>query len=311
MPNLTATTDLCRLLSDPSRVRLLALLAQEELTVAELTRITQLAQSRVSTHLRKLHDASMVRSRRAGTSTFYALSGRSMPDETGRMWGLVRDSADDPLLDRDESELIQVIRGRESGATWADSVAGHMARHYSPGRTWESMIRGVVGLVQLGRVLDLASGDGALAELLAPRSEQVVCVDISAPVVDKGQARLESLGNVSFHCADMHDLPFPDASFDQCLLMNSLSYTSRPVRVLNEVARVLTPGGALVGVALRRHNHQDLVAQYDHVHLGFEPEELQDLLEQCGFSVALCARAAQERRPPHFELITIHAVRPP
>ena len=309
MPNLIATTDLCRLLGDPSRVRLLALLAQEELTVAELTRVTHLAQSRVSTHLRKLRNAGMLRSRRDGSFTYYALNQGSMPEEARGLWEIVRETAQDPLLERDQLELAAVIRGRNEGTSWADSVAGNMARHYSPGRTWESMIRGLVGLTRLGRVLDLASGDGTLAELLASRSKSIVCVDISQRVVRKGQERLREVPNLTFRCADMHALPFEDASFDQCLLMSSLSYTSDPEQVLREVARVLVPGGALVGIALRQHNHGAIVAEYDHVHMGFEPSELRELLVLTGFDVDRCEATMQEPRPPHFELITIHAAR--
>src|ERR1700733_13671897 len=101
MPGLDATTELLRLLGDPTRLRLLALLAREaELTVAEVTRVTELAQSRVSTHLGKLREADVVRDRRVGASSFYALNEAAWPDGTRRLFALVREATADPLLEQ-------------------------------------------------------------------------------------------------------------------------------------------------------------------------------------------------------------------
>jgi SAM-dependent methyltransferase len=305
MPDLDATTELFRLLGDPTRLRLLALLAGDELSVAELTDITQLAQSRVSTHLGLLRDAGLIRSRRAGSSTFHALA--TMPAEAAKAWEIAR-SADDPLLAQDRERAAAAVAAR-AGASWADQVAGQMARHYSPGRTWEAAARGLVGLCQLGRVLDVASGDGALAELLAPRAEAVVCVDLSARVVASGQKRLAHVANLRFVEGDMHALPLSDAAFDAAMLMSALEFAHDPRRVLGEVARVLVPGGRLVGNALRAHGHGAAVAPYDHVQLGFEPADLRAWLDDAGFDVAACTPTAREARAPHFEVVTFHATR--
>ena len=79
-------------------------------------------------------------------------------------------------LTGDRRGLDSLIRGRAGSRSWADSVAGQMERHYSPGRTWQATLRGLLGLVQLGRALDVASGDCAIAELLAPRAERITCL---------------------------------------------------------------------------------------------------------------------------------------
>ncbi|MEM7260693.1 MAG: metalloregulator ArsR/SmtB family transcription factor [Planctomycetota bacterium] len=305
MLSLEDSTDLCRLLSDSTRTRLLAILAEEELTVAELTEVTRLTQSRVSTHLGKLREAKLVRDRRDGTSCFYSLN-TAMPEATRQLWELLRDSTADPLIEEDLGRVSDVVRARERGA-WADAVAGRMHRHYSPGRTWEAATRAILGFVELGHVLDVASGDGVLAELVATSAQSVTCVDVSDRVVDAARRRLSHLANVNVIVGDMHALPFEDHRFDQVALMNALTYAAEPAKVIEEAARVLRPGGAIIGSTLKSHKHHDSVAQYDHVQHGFEPEEVHTMLEAAGFTVTCCDITCRERRAPYFEIITIHA----
>jgi ArsR family transcriptional regulator len=309
VPDLSATTELLRLLGDPTRVRLLALLGREELTVAEITDVTQLAQSRVSTHLGKLREAGLVRDRRDGASSFYTLSHDAMPEEARRIWALLEATTEDPLIEQDRERVREVVRARAGGASWADSVAGRMERHYSPGRTWEASLRGLLGLLSLGDVLDVASGDGALAELVAPRCRSMTCLDASEAVIEAARLRLARLDNVRFARGDMHELPFEAASFDQVMLMNCLTFARSPSRALAEAARVLRPGGALAGVTLKAHRHEIAAVTYSHVRFGFEPRELRAMLEAAGFLVDACDVTSRERRPPHFEVISIHARR--
>lgn len=307
MPDLAAATDLLRLLSDPTRVRLLSLLGREQLTVAELTDATRLVQSRVSTHLAKLREAGLLRLRRAGASTYYALDEAGMGDEARRLWTLLSESVDDALLAEDRRRLRE--SRAQSGGTWADSVAGRMERHYSPGRTWEAAARSLVGLARLGDVLDIASGDGALAELIAPRARSVTCLDLSAHVARAGARRVAGRAAVRFLAGDMHALPLPDAAFDAVLLVNSLSYAGDPPRAVAEAVRVLRPGGALVATALRSHGHAAVAAAFDHVQSGFQPARLRTLFERAGCDVSFCDVTSRERRPPHFEVVTLYAER--
>jgi SAM-dependent methyltransferase len=307
--SLAQATELLRLLSDASRVRLLHLLHGQELTVAELTGACRLAQSRVSSHLARLREAGFLRVRRAGTSTYYALHETGLPPDAARLWELLRERAGDALLAEDRRRLAALLRARQG--SWADSVAGSMERHYSPGRTWEAAARALVGLARLGRVLDIASGDGALAELLAPRAQSVTCLDLSPRVVAAGDARLAAKrpGRVRFLRGDMHTLPFADAAFDEVLLLNALTFARNPATVVAEAARVLAPGGALLAVALKTHRHAAAAAAFDHVQNGFQPSRLRALLERAGCEVSLCEVTSRERQPPHFEVITVHARR--
>ena len=191
--------------------------------------------------------------------------------------------------------------------SWADAVAGQMERHYSPGRTWEATARGLLGLCSLGDVLDVASGDGALAELVAPRARSVTCLDISDKVIAAAERRLASLDSVRFVRGDMHALPFDDASFDAVMLMNCLTYAERPKDVLGEAGRVLRSGGVVTGVTLKKHRHERAVAAYGHNNLGFTPTSLARVLRGADLDVERCVVTSREQRQPHFEVITFHA----
>jgi ArsR family transcriptional regulator len=307
LTTLAATTDLFKLFGDPTRVRLAHLVSAEALTVAEITELTGLSQSRVSTHLGRLREAGVVRVRRSRNATLYALCD-AMPADLASVWSCVKTAGDDAVLAEDRRRVSGVIRRR--GGTWADSVAGRMERHYSPGRTWEAAARALVGLADLGDVLDVASGDGALAELVAPSARSVTCLDISPKVVEAARRRFGEHGNVRLQVADMHSLPHADECFDQVMLVNSLSYSDNPARVVEEAARVLAKGGRAVAVALARHAHLSQTAAYNHVQPGFEPTALAAMFTRVGLDVALCDVTSVERRAPHFRVITLYARKP-
>lgn len=308
-PNLETSTQHCRLLSDSTRLRLLRLLEEEALSVAELTQITGLAQSRISTHLGRLRDAGLVADvRRHGRNLYNA----TQPDDAllQALWLLLRNTLGDELINQDAERAKQVVREREPDQAWADSVAGRMESQYSPGRTWEATTRAVMELVSLGQVLDMASGDGVLAELLADRAGHIDCVDISARVVAAGRKRLAHCPNVHFHAADMHALPFADNSYDTIFLLQALTYTNDPAAVLAEVARVLRRGGILIASTLKRHQHEASVARYDHINMGFGVAALRKLALKAGLDVHSCGVTSRERQPPYFEVITLRAALP-
>lgn len=306
MASVDSTVELLSLFADATRVRLLALLGDEELSVAELTSITELPQSRVSTHLGRLREAGLVRDRKAGVSTYYALNDSAMPVAAREVWGLVRTQVDDALLraDRDRRDRL---RESAAGRSWPDSIAGEMERHYSPGRTWEATLHGLLGFVKLGDVLDVASGDGAIAQLLAPRASSLTCVDGSDKMVQAAERRLSCFPNVRVMRSDMHALALDDESFDQVLLLNALTYAERPATVLGELARVLRPGGRLVVVTLAAHAHADVTASYGHLHPGFSPVELERWLRKAGLHAERVAVSSRERRKPYFEVVTAFA----
>ena len=299
-----------KVFADATRVRLLSLIEREELTVAELSAITRLAQPRVSTHLAKLKDAGLVRDRRAGVSAYYRFEESALDGAQRALWNTLREGSDDPLLRQDADRVPGVLAMRAADQNWADSVAGDMERHYSPGRTWEAMARSALPLLEPGDVLDIASGDGVLAELLAPHSHRYVCLDSSTKVVLAASERLRKLKNVEVQEGDMHALPFEDAHFDLVVLMHALTYADEPAQAVAESARVLRHGGRLLLTSLARHEHRATVEAYGHVNLGFSEKDLQKFAAKAGFSITSCETVTRERRPPHFEVIALIARKP-
>src|ERR1700753_9574 len=189
--DLATASGVLRLLADATRVRLLALLEREELTVAELAAILHLAQPRVSTHLAKLKEAELVRDRRAGVSAYYRANAEADPTLAALVASL-RGTLSHALLREDAERLPAVLAQRARTEGWADTVAGDMERHYSPGRTWETVARAFMQLLETGDVLDIASGDGLTAELLAPHARSIVCIDSSDRVVEAARMRLKA-----------------------------------------------------------------------------------------------------------------------
>lgn len=311
MPTLVAAVNTLQLFGEPTRVRLLALLAEEELTVAELVHITEVGQSSVSTHLGKLRDAGLLRDRKVGASTFYAVNDGNMPAEARRVWSLVEKEVEDAILDGDRERCATVVKARARDRAWPDSVAGQMDRYYSPGRTWESTARGLFGLMCLGDVLDVGCGDGAMAQLVAPRAKSVTCLDSSPRMVEAANARLADAKNATVRLGDMHELPFPEASFDQVMLFNVLTQATIPMRVLSEAVRVLRKRGRLVVVTLGAHDQADVTAAYGDVQPGFTPSLLRRMLQRTGLKVESCHVACREKRLPHFEVITAFARKNP
>ena len=299
-----------RLLSDPTRVRLLHLLERDELTVAELSQVTQLAQPRVSTHLAKLKEAGFVRDRRSGVSAYYRFAAEDLDSAAAGLWRHVFEATDDGLLRQDARRLPEVLARRSSDSAWADSVAGDMERHYSPGRTWETLARAMLQVLEPGDVLDVASGDGVLAELLSPSARSIVCVDASEKVSEAARQRLAGYANVRVECADMHALPLPDASIDLALLMHALTYSRKPALAIAEAARVLRPGGRLLACTLNRHDHAAAVEPFGHANLGFTPAQLGKHAEQAGLAIVRCEVISREKRPPHFEIVSLIASKP-
>jgi ubiquinone/menaquinone biosynthesis C-methylase UbiE len=289
---------------------LIALLQQEELTVAELSAISDLKQPRVSTHLAKLKEAKLVTDRRRGVQAFYRFSATELSSAEQAMIQAISSSTHDPTLLADTERMQKLLRARDDSNSWADSVAGDMERHYSPGRTWEALTHALLGMCELRDVLDLASGDGVLAELLASRANSVTCIDHSQRVVDAARKRLARFDNAKVEVGDMHALNLPDATFTEVILLQALPYSDAPKKLFAEIARVLRYHGRVVGTAIAAHNFEDVVAPYGHKNCGFTLEALATLLKNAGFDDVSVNIATRERKPPHFEVLVFTATRP-
>lgn len=303
MSSLASYVGTLNALGDESRLRLCALLRGRELSVSDLVKVTGLPQSRVSTHLARLKEGGFVRDRREGAHAFYGLAelsgaARAMLDEAT--------SARDPLLEGDQKRLAELEHGR-----FPEEYAGEMERHYSPGRTWQSLAKGIAALLRLGDVLDVGSGDGAAAAYLAPYARSLTCVDASEKMIAAAKKRFAKSGNVEAVVADAHELPFAARSFDDVLLFHTLAYAERPAVVLAECTRVLRPGGRVVVLSLDAHAQRDLTAAYGERHPGFRPRDLRRLLADAGLEVDSCEVACREAKKPYFEVVLATASKRP
>ncbi len=302
--------ELFKTLSDETRIRLLLLLDEQELTVAELAAITRLAQPRVSTHLAQLKKLKLVLVRKEGVCNYHRINREHLESEYTGFWPLLQSSyAEQPLAQQDRKRLQQVLQEQAASNNWFDQVAGDMERHYSPGRTWETTARALSRLVRLGDVLDIGSGDGVLAELLADQCHQYTCLDCSERIIDAARQRLAAHQNIRYEVSDMHALPFADNAFDQVLLLHTLTYSEQPGLALQEAHRVCKPGGKLLLSTLLKHAHESVVHEYGHVNLGFDIERLHRLCREAGFSQCHAEVVSQEQKKPHFKILRAVAVK--
>jgi ArsR family transcriptional regulator len=298
--DLSGYVDTLNILGDENRIRLCALLRERELSVTDLVRITGISQSRVSTHLARLREGGFVRDRRDGQRSFYVLAKDSM---TGTAKAVLDEAtrSGDATLEGDLRRLT-ALDAEHQGAL-PESFAGEMERHYSPGRTWQSLAVGLAALLQLGDVLDVGSGDGAAAGYLAPYCRSLTCIDTNPRMIEAAKERFVRHENVRTEAADVHDLPFRASSFDAILLFHTLTYAEKPQRALEECARVLRPNGRVVVLTLDAHDQSEITQAYGERHAGFSPRALKNLLTRAGLAVTSSHVACREPKKPHFQVV--------
>src|SRR5580693_8826612 len=183
-----------RLAADPSRLRLLLLLEQEELSVAELQEILSKGQSRISTHLAQLKQAGLVDDRRTGKNAFYRLTA---PKE---LMELLRQAAKEvPEAVQDRQALRLALRKRQDKMRrYFDELAGKFGRQYVPGRSWKGIAEALFRLMPPMVIADLGAGEGTISQLMAERAKKVIAIDNSEKMVEFGAelARKHGIGNM-------------------------------------------------------------------------------------------------------------------
>jgi ArsR family transcriptional regulator len=303
---LNRSVEVLSLLGDESRLRLCVLLLERELCVGDLVKITGISQSRVSTHLGRLREAGVVRDRRQGVQSFYTLALAGLPEALQGLLEAAREG-DDPTLDGDRQKLAELEAERRGDAA---AAGDDLERDYSPGRTWCSLAAGLSGLLSLGDVLDVGSGDGAAAAMVAPYCRTLTCVDLNTRMLETAKDRLAKHAHVRVERADVHDLPFGEASFDSVLMFHTLTYTERPRRALEECARVLRPGGKLVLLCLDEHQQPEVTAPYGERHQGFSRAALAEVLTRAQLEARSVEIACREARKPRLQVLLAIAYKP-
>jgi ubiquinone/menaquinone biosynthesis C-methylase UbiE/DNA-binding transcriptional ArsR family regulator len=293
-----------RLLSDPSRVRILLLLEREELSVTELQEILAMGQSRISTHLAQLKQAGLVEDRRIGKSILY----RFVPTahrEFGHLLRVLRDAATEIHEAADDSEALKLVLGRRRDRMRAyfDGLAGKFGSHYVPGRSWKGLAEALLALMPALDIADLGAGEGTFSQLLARRAKRVIAVDNSEKMVEYGAALAAKHGveNLEYRQGDLEALPIEDQSIDVAFFSQALHHSRHPDRAVGEAWRILKPGGRIVVLDLSRHTFEDAREMYADLWLGFTEVEMARYLEQAGFNRVETSVVHREKEAPHFE----------
>ncbi|MEM7306443.1 MAG: metalloregulator ArsR/SmtB family transcription factor [Planctomycetota bacterium] len=310
MIGLTGTSRLLKALADESRLRILHLLAHEELSGTDLMEILNMGQSRVSTHLSLLKEVGLVTDRRAGRRSYYSI----LPGPAAGFWEEVLDENRRAPEFQADLEGLEVLRRRrrEETRSYFDRVAASFGDQHLPGRTWEGLARAVLQLAPHGRYCDLGVGDGQLTMMLAEVAQSVTAVDLSPEMLGQllTRAKAKGLANIETVEAEIEDLPLPDGSHDVCVLSQALHHADSPVGALREAHRVLVPGGSLVVIDLLAHSEEWVRDKYQHLHLGFTEVGLEESLQEAGFAKVRVLRAARDPEPPHFMTLVATATRP-
>ncbi|MCS6777203.1 MAG: metalloregulator ArsR/SmtB family transcription factor [Chthonomonadaceae bacterium] len=301
-----------RLLSDPGRVRVLRLLAQEELSVAELQEILGMGQSRISMQLAQLRQAGLVAVRRSGQKSLYRMT---LP---AGVQALVREvlerSKEEIPRSAEDDEGLQLVleRRRDHLRNYFDALAGRFGRHYVPGRSWKALSEMLLYLLPPLVIADIGAGEATISLLLARSARKVIAVDSSRRMVEYGRSLAERHGiaNLDYRPGDMEDLPIEEAEVDVALLHQTLHHALHPDRALAEAWRVLRPGGRVIVLDLLKHDVEAARELYGDIWPGFSQAELAGMLREQGFACIDVAIVDRGTEQPRFDTLLAVGVKP-
>jgi ubiquinone/menaquinone biosynthesis C-methylase UbiE/biotin operon repressor len=298
---MASTLKSLRLAADPNRLRLLLLLEQEELSVAELQEILSKGQSQISTHLAQLKQAGLVDDRRTGKNAFYLLTA---PVE---LMDLLRKAAAEiPESVQDRQALRLALRKRQDKMRrYFDELAGKFGRQYVPGRSWKGIAEALIRLMPPMVIADLGAGEGMISQLMAERAKRVIAIDNSEKMVEFGAelAKKHGISNLEYRLGDLEDVPIRTGTVDLAFLSQALHHAPHPERALGEAWRILKPGGRIAVLDLNRHNFAEAREMYADLWLGFTELEMERMIKGAGFKNAETAVVYRETEAPYFETL--------
>ncbi len=279
---------------EPTRLRLLLLLAHCELTVTELTQILRQSQPRVSRHLKLLCEADLLDRFREGSWVFYRLADRGIGGELVRF--LVSSGpGDDPVVARDLERLnaVRTARSERAAEFFRENAEGWdlIRSLYVPEVKVEEALRALIQRkprgAKLRAMLDLGTGTGRMLEIFGGEAERAEGVDLSPEMLAFARARLDACGVSHAHVrqGDIFDLTFADRAFDLVMLHQVLHYLDDPAACIAEGARVLAPDGRLLIADFAPHELDFLREKQAHRRLGFSKEEVTLWCEKAGLKV--------------------------
>ena len=288
-----------RALADPTRLRIMRLLGSMELAVGEVAQVLGQSQPRVSRHIGILCDAGLAERRREGSWVFLragANSGEAPPLSRAVAELLVEAEAVDAQFAeecrQDRRKLAEIREHRESEALayFSDHAEDwdELRRMHSSDEAVEAALARALEARPLGRLLDIGTGTGRMAELFAERAERIVALDKSLAMLRVARAKLQHLPaeRVELVQGDFGSLPFAADSFDTVLFHQVLHFAQAPAAVLAEAARVTRPDGRVAIVDFAAHQREELRDRHAHARLGFEDSALAGMLDAAGFEPA-------------------------
>ena len=296
-------------LADPTRLRILAALRENELSVAELQEVLGVGQSRISNHLSQLKSVGLLRDRREGQKAYYRRA------EMGReIWSLAEGAESELGTHGRDGEALRRVLGQrqEKSKRYFDAVAGRLGKKYCPGRSWEAVGRLLLALAPRQVYADLGAGEGLISQLLAARAKKVIAVDHSPRMVEVGRdlAKRSGLKNLEYRQGDMEQPPIRPGSVDVAILSQALHHAVHPPRALEAAWKILRPGGTLLVLDLVEHAFEAAREMYADVWLGFAPVELSRLMREAGFEGITVEVVAKEKEGPGFQTLLAVGNRP-
>src|SRR6202795_5220476 len=275
---------------EETRLRILALLFEAELTVSDLTDILRQAQPRISRHLKLLAEAGLVERFREGTWAFFRLAERGGGAEVARALLDRLDPADQTIA-RDRQRLTSVRQARAAAAqAYFRAHAAEWDRirklHVSD-EAVEAEIHATLAGAPFRSLLDLGTGTGRMLELFGPVIERGLGLDLSLDMLALARARLDRAGlkHCSVRQGDIYDLALPKESFDVVIIHQVLHFLDDGARAIAEAARVLRPSGRLLVVDFAPHELEFLRDQHAHRKLGFAPDTVAQWINASGLDV--------------------------
>lgn len=275
---------------EETRLRILALLAEGELNVSDLTDILAQSQPRISRHLKLLTEAGLIERQREGAWAFFRVADHNAGAVAVRDLVARLDRNDQQL--QSDRERLQAVR--EARAQAAQTHFSRLAEHWDamrslhvPEEAVESAIREVLGVLRFNAVLDLGTGTGRMLQLVAGQVDKAVGLDASHAMLAVARANLEQAGlnHVQLRQGDIHALPVERNAFDLVLIHQVLHYLDDPARALREAAATLAPGGRLLIVDFAAHELEFLRDRHAHRRLGFSFEQMAGWLDDVGLDL--------------------------
>jgi ArsR family transcriptional regulator len=287
---LQTSIDVLKAIAEPTRLRLLVLLCQGELSVKDLTRILGQSQPRISRHLKLLAEAGLVERAAEGSWAYFRLAEAAGGQALARTVLDAVDGADAVIL-RDKRRA-EALRGEREAAAQAyfETHAGDWdsirALHVAEAEV-EAAVSEALGPGPFDLLVDLGTGTARMLELFAGRYRRAIGIDLSTAMLAYARAKLERAGltQVQVRQGDIYDLPLADHSADAVVMHQVLHFLSDPQGAVREAARVLAPGGRLLIVDFAPHQLEFLREQYAHERLGFAGQQIAQWVADCGLEL--------------------------